>query len=88
MFAYRHSGCLVAIPEVGKGLTGEKVACAMVRHQCRPFGVPSVVTSEKGSQFIECGCKICAHFQGYGTPCPTPTTTEQTGVQKGGPADV
>ena len=48
----RHSGWVVAIPEVGKGLTGEKVARAMVRHQWRPFGVPSVVTSDQGSQFI------------------------------------
>ena len=48
----RHSGWVVAIPEVGKGLTGEKVARAMVRHQWRPFGVPSMVTSDQGSQFI------------------------------------
>ena len=48
----RHSGWVVAVPEVGKGLTGEKVARAMVRHQWRPFGVPSVITSDQGSQFI------------------------------------
>ena len=40
----RHSGWVVAVPEVGKGLTGEKVARAIVRHQWRPFGVLSVIT--------------------------------------------
>ena len=33
-------------------LTGAKVALAMVKHQWRPFGVPSVITSDQGSQFV------------------------------------
>ena len=48
----RHSGWIVAVPERKVGLTGAKVALAMVQHQWRPFGVPSVVTSDQGSQFI------------------------------------
>jgi hypothetical protein len=48
----RHSGWVVAIPALGKGLTGAKVARAMVQNQWRPFGVPSLITSDQGSQFV------------------------------------
>jgi hypothetical protein len=48
----RHSGWVVAIPALNLGLTGAKVAQAMVRHQWRPFGVPSLITSDQGSQFV------------------------------------
>jgi hypothetical protein len=48
----RHSGWVVAIPELEKGLTGEKVAKAMVKHQWRPFGIPSQILSDQGSHFI------------------------------------
>ena len=45
----RHSGWMVAIPEGKVGLTGAKVALAMMKNQWRPFGVPSVITSDQGS---------------------------------------
>ncbi len=63
----RHSGWTVAVPietsgPNGKGVTGEQVAKLMLRHQWRPFGIPSVVTSDRGAHFISswwqtlCGC--------------------------------
>ena len=48
----RHSGWIVAIPCLNKGLTGAKVAKSMLQHQWRPFGIPSVITSDQGSHFI------------------------------------
>ena len=39
-------------PQRKVGLTGDKVALAMVQHQWRPFGVLSVITSDQGSQFV------------------------------------
>ena len=48
----RHSGWVVAIPGLKKGLTGSKVAKAMVQNQWRPFGIPSLITSDQGSHFI------------------------------------
>jgi hypothetical protein len=47
----RLSGWLVSIPEQNKGLTGAKVAKAMLQHQWRPFGIPSIITSDQGSHF-------------------------------------
>ena len=48
----RHSGWIVAVPGINKGLTGEIVAKAMLKHQWRPFGIPSVIISDQGSHFI------------------------------------
>ena len=48
----RHSGWIVAVPCKKQGLTGAKVAKMMLSQQWRPFGVPSVVTSDKGSHFV------------------------------------
>ena len=48
----RHSGWMVAVPCKKQGLTGAKVAKLMLSQQWRPFGVPSVVTSDKGSHFV------------------------------------
>ena len=48
----RHSGWMVAVPERKVGLTGAKVALAVVKHQWRPFGVPAVITSDLGSKFV------------------------------------
>jgi hypothetical protein len=42
----RLSGWVVAVPTLNKGLTGSKVAKAMLKHQWRPFGIPSVITSD------------------------------------------
>ena len=47
----RHSGWIVAVPCLMKGLTGDKVAELMLEHQWYPFGIPSIITSDQGSQF-------------------------------------
>ena len=48
----RHSGWIVAIPLQYAGLTGPKLAQAMLKNAWRPFGIPSLITSDQGSQFI------------------------------------
>ena len=48
----RHSGWLVAVPCLEKGLTGAKLAKEMLKYQWRPFGVPSVISSDQGSHFV------------------------------------
>jgi hypothetical protein len=46
----RESGWIVATPHLNKGLTGEKVAREMYK-QWNFFGIPSVITSDRGSHF-------------------------------------
>lgn len=53
----RHSGWTVAVPvqgtgPQGKGITGAQIAKLMLRHQWRPFGIPSTITSDRGAHFI------------------------------------
>ena len=48
----RHSGWIVAVPCIDKGLTGAKLAKEMLKYQWRPFGVPTVISSDQGSHFI------------------------------------
>ena len=48
----RHSGWIVAVPTLNLGLTGAKVAKAMIATQWRPFGIPSIITSHQGSHFV------------------------------------
>jgi hypothetical protein len=48
----RHSGWIVAIPVLEKGLKGAKLAKQMVRDQWRPFGIPSIISSDQGSHFV------------------------------------
>ena len=48
----RHSGWIVAVLCVYQGLTAAKVASAMLQWQWRPFGIPSVITSDRGSHFV------------------------------------
>ena len=47
----RHSGWVVAVPAMDKGLTGAKLAKLMVRNKWRPFGIPSIISSDQGSHF-------------------------------------
>ena len=47
----RHSGWMVASPQLRKGMTARKVALDMLDRAWGPFGVPSVVTSDRGPQF-------------------------------------
>ena len=48
----RHSGWIVAVPGLNKGLTGAKIAKAMLLNQWTIFGIPSVITSDQGSHFV------------------------------------
>ena len=48
----RHSGWVVAVPCVNKGLMGAFVAQKMLKWQWRPFGVPSVIKSDQVSLFV------------------------------------
>jgi hypothetical protein len=47
----RGSGWTVAVPQLRKGLTAKKVAIAMYRDWWEPFGIPSIITSDRGPQF-------------------------------------
>ena len=47
----RLSGWVVAVPGQNKGLTGAKVAKAMLKNQWRPFGIPSIISTDQGSHF-------------------------------------
>ena len=59
----RHSGWIVAIPTQNLGLTGSKVAKLMLQHFWRPFGIPSVITSDLGSHFVGSWWQtLCAHL--------------------------
>ena len=59
----RHSGWMVAVPELYKGLSGAKVAQKMLQHLWRPFGIPSIMTSDHGAQFANAWWQeMCAHF--------------------------
>ena len=46
----RHSGWIIAVPCLDKGLTGRSVALKML-NEWRIFGVPSIITSDQGSHF-------------------------------------
>lgn len=53
----RHSGWTVAVPMEstgpdGEGITGARVAKLMLRHQWRLFGIPSLITCDRGAQFV------------------------------------
>lgn len=47
----RHSGWIIAVPVLMKGLTAQKVALAMY-DQWRFFGVPSFITTDRGPHFV------------------------------------
>ena len=47
----RHSGWIVALPFLLEGLTSDKVAKAMYQ-SWRNFGIPSLITSDQGPQFV------------------------------------
>ena len=46
----RLSGWIIAVPCLDKGLTGAKLAQIMLK-EWSPFGIPSVMTSDRGSHF-------------------------------------
>ena len=48
----RLSGWMIVTPHLMKGLTAEVAARAMVERWWQPFGVPAIVTSDQGPQFV------------------------------------
>ena len=54
----RNSGWIIAVPCLDKGLTGSQLAQIMLR-EWRPFGIPSVVTSDRGSHFTGAWWRTC-----------------------------
>ena len=62
----RHSGWMVAVPCLNQGLTGAKVAKLMIQNQWRPFGVPSVITSDQGSHFVSAWWQNMCALMGIG----------------------
>ena len=71
----RHSGYIVAVPgkkskkkdkkdKHGMGLQAKTVANAMIRHWLTIFDVPSVICSDRGSQFVGTWFKtMCKHMR-------------------------
>ena len=58
----RHSGWIIAVPCLYRGLTGAKVANLMYE-QWRPYGIPSLITTDQGSHFISGGWKtLCGRM--------------------------
>ncbi len=57
----RLSGWIVAIPGRNEGMTAEWVAKRMYEQSWRLFGIPSVITSDQGAQFVGVWWKtLCA----------------------------
>ena len=48
----RHTGWIVAVPVKRQGLTAALAATKMLKHQWSIFGVPQVITTDCGSQFV------------------------------------
>ena len=48
----RHSGWVVAVPRQNRGLRGMNIAQTMIEWQWRPFGVPTLIESDKGRHFV------------------------------------
>ena len=70
----RHSGWLIAVPCLDKGLTGAKVAQMMLDHW-RPFGLPSFITSDRGAHFVGAWWKTMCSRLGIFHNYTPPTTT-------------
>jgi hypothetical protein len=48
----RHSGWMTALPCLNKGLTGEWVAVNMLKYWWHPFGIPSIISGDRGPHFV------------------------------------
>jgi hypothetical protein len=58
----RHSGWIISVPCLNKGLTGRKLALIMLR-EWSIFGIPSIITSDRGSHFVSAWWKnMCAEL--------------------------
>ena len=51
----RHSGWMIAKPTQKAGLAGEKAAHLMLHSTWGEVGIPSVITSDQGPQFVTSG---------------------------------
>ena len=57
----RLTGWIVAFPESKNGLTAKKIATHTTLHHCNFFGIPRVITSDKGQPFASIFWKtLCA----------------------------
>ena len=52
LFVDRHSGWIIAVPTQKLGLTAEKLGHLMIEHGWNIFGVPSIITSDQGPQYV------------------------------------
>ena len=48
----RHSGWMVALPCLDKGLTAAWIAEKVLKYWWRPFGIPSMIASDRGAHFV------------------------------------
>ena len=73
----RHSGWIVAVPMHDRGLMAQKVATKMHKHAWSMFGVPLVITSDLGSQFVADGSEPSFLGLASDSCIPTPIITNQ-----------
>ena len=59
----RHSGWIISVPVLMKGLTAGKVA-KLLHAQWRIFGVPSVITCDRGAHFVGTWWQSKCNFMG------------------------
>ena len=58
----RHSGWIIAVPCLDKGLSGRKLALLMLK-EWQIFGIPSIVSTDKGSHFTSAWWQtLCAEL--------------------------
>ena len=77
------SSYTMAFPVTMSGLTGAKAAKKMFSEWVRMFGMPSLVTTDDGPQFLVPGGKPSAPCLASGGRTRMRTTTRPTGKRKG-----
>ena len=78
----RHSGWVVALPCSKKGFNGAKAAKLMLWKAWRPFGIPSIITSDLGSHFVSLGGPQCAVAWAFDKLTPKPIIIRPMGGQR------
>ena len=59
----RHSGWMIARPTTEEGLTGKKAATLMLDSSWGEMGIPSIITSDQGPQFVSAWWKqMCSRL--------------------------
>ena len=72
----RHSGWIIAVPETYQGLTGAKVAKAMIK-EWSLFGIPARITSDQGPHFANSWWRTMCAYLGITHIYAHPTTIKQ-----------